>query len=88
MLHLPKYCAQNSHHTKATYKTLFQSGIVAGEHSLVHQFIAHLLISVLINKCTVYRVYTVYRLYTVCSECTVYSVHFTGSTYCARNWVR
>ena len=83
MLHLPKYCAQNSHHTNATYKTLLQSGMVAGQHSLVHQFIAHLLqmyefYSVQYTVCTVYRMYIVY----------VYSVHFTGSTYCARNWVR
>ena len=42
--YLPKYCAQNSYHTNATYKTLFQSGMVAGEHSLAYQSIAHLLI--------------------------------------------
>ena len=80
MLHLPKYCAQNSHHTNATYKTLFQSGIVAGQHSLVYQFLAHLLI-----KCTNYTVYSIpYIQCTVCKPCTV----CTESTYCARNWVR
>ena len=87
MLYLPKYCAQNSHHPNATYKTLFQSGMVAGEHSLVHQFIAHLL-QMYESYSVQYTVYTVYRMYTVYNVYTVYSVHFTGSTYCARNWVR